>query len=77
MAVEYRDLTCEQRKKMFDEVHALLTEGVPVDDIKVKIMAAYGLTDTWSCKNRWDIQSLDEFISKVKNWSEIKINLDI
>jgi hypothetical protein len=73
MAIEYRDLTCEQRSKMFDDILALLKEDIPVDQIKVKIMATYGLTDVWSCKNRFEISNLEEFIKRAKEWSERKV----
>ncbi len=76
MANEYRNLTFEQRGKMFDDIHSLIKERVPFDDIKLTIMTIYGITDAWSCKSRWDIKSLDEFIKRVKVWSETKIILE-
>jgi hypothetical protein len=73
MAIEYRDLSCEQRSKMFDDILVLLKEEAPVNEIKLKIMAAYGLTDVWSCKTRFEINSLEEFIRRAKEWSERKV----
>jgi hypothetical protein len=77
MIVEYKDLTCEQRSEMFDDIQAFLQKGLPVNEIKLKIMATYGITDTWSGKSRWDIKSLEEFIRRVKDWSETIIIEDI
>jgi hypothetical protein len=74
MALEYRDLTCEQRTRMFDDIQALLEKEIPISEIKSKIMANYNITDIWTRKSRWDIVTLEDFINKVKGWSEMKIS---
>jgi hypothetical protein len=76
MAIEYRDLTCEQRSKMFDDILAFLREEMPIKEIKLKIMAIYGLSEVWSCKTRYDINNLEEFIRRAKEWSERKIVIE-
>jgi hypothetical protein len=76
MGIEYRDLNFEQRRSMFDKIQTLLKDAVPTDQIKEIIMADYGLTDMWTCRNRWEAKSLDEFIVKVKKWSEMEISIE-
>lgn len=61
---------------MFDDIQTLLKENVSIYEIKLKIMAIYGITDVWSCKSRWEIKSLEEFIRKVKDWSETKVSIE-
>jgi hypothetical protein len=76
MALEYRELTCEQRTRMFDDILALLKEEIPLSEIKSKIMADYKITDIWTRKSRWDIVTLEDFINKIKGWSEMKISAE-
>jgi hypothetical protein len=73
MAKEYRDLTCEQRSEMFDDIQTMLKDGEPLDKIKFKIMAKYNIADVWSSKSRWDLPNLEKFIQRVKEWSETEI----